>query len=151
MCGVNDLELVYLVDGARKYPGQRRWTRARFTICVACHALGFDPQGHYHLPGRERDRIRWSQVVGRGKEMPPTPCVACGLHVIRNADVLLKRVTCSPACATSLARIRNGNRGSGRPCQTCGEPITTGRADSRYCGSACRQKGYRLRAKDPHT
>lgn len=150
MCGTDGLTLVYLVDGARKYPGQRRWTATRFTICEACHALGFDPQGRYHSPGRERDRVRWSQVVGRGEQMPPAPCVNCGLHVIRNADVLLKRVTCSPACGTSLTRIRNGNRGNGQPCETCGEPITTGRADSQYCGSACRQKAYRRRAKDSH-
>lgn len=151
MCGASELELVYLVDGARKYPGQRRWTHARFTICADCYTLGFDPStGYQHPPGRERERVHWSQVVGRGEQMAPTPCVSCGTLVVRNADPLLKRVTCSPSCATSLTRIRNGGRGSGRPCESCGEPVTTGRADSRYCGSSCRQKSYRRRVKDGH-
>lgn len=80
--------------------------------------------------------------------MRPTPCAACGQPVIRNADPLLKRVTCSMACDSSLSRSRNGrqgNQGSGRPCETCGERITTGRADSRYCSPKCRQKAYRQR------
>lgn len=83
--------------------------------------------------------------------MPPTPCVACGHPVIRNSDPLLKRVTCSFACDSSLSRSRNGregNKGSGQPCETCDEQITTGRADSRYCSSACRQKAYRSRVSN---
>lgn len=147
LCGESKLDVAYLVDGARKYPGQRRWSRLRFLLCRGCYEFGVDIEtGRQRAAGtRELDRTRWDWVVGRGEEMPPAPCVACGQMVIRNADPLLKRVTCSQSCSVSLTRSRNGNQGSGQPCEACGEQITTGRADSRYCGSACRQKAYRQR------
>jgi hypothetical protein len=146
MCSEPFTEPAYVVDGAIKYPGMRRGTPARLLICHACHALGFNAETGYPRPDRRmRDRIWWNEVAGRGEEMPPTPCVACGRMVIRNADPLLKRVTCSAACSTSLTRIRNGNKGSGEPCEVCGTAITTGRADSRTCSPACRQKAYRRR------
>lgn len=148
MCGAEDLEAVYLVDGGIKYPRQRRHYPTRFNICGDCYAAGFTENGYMYYPGRERDRVQWHRVVGRGDLMPAAPCEHCGQLVIRNADPLLKRVTCSPSCLTSLTRSRNGNKGSGQPCETCGEPITTGRADSRYCGSACRQKAYRRRTSN---
>lgn len=148
-CGTAGLAVGYLVDGARKYPGGRRWTRTRLLICTGCYTAGFDPGAGYEIPtARERPRIRWYRLAGRGALMDPAPCAACGQPVIRNSDPLLKRVTCSLACDSSLSRSRNGregNRGSGRPCETCSEPIMTGRADSRYCGPACRQKAYRKR------
>lgn len=146
MCGAGDLDEVYLVDGARKYPKQRRFWRERLNICGGCYAAGFDPDTGGQLPaGRQKERVYWTQVAGRGELMPPAPCGNCGVHVIRNSDPLLKHVTCSPACLTSLTRSRNGNRGSEQPCETCGEKITTGRADSRYCSPKCRQKAYRQR------
>lgn len=58
-------------------------------------------------------------------------------------EKLLAGVTCSRACRTSLTRIRNDGRGSGRPCGARGTRITAGRADSQYCGPPCRQKAYR--------
>lgn len=70
------------------------------SICSDCYTAGFDPGTGRPLPGR-------------GALMSPTPCAACGLSVVRNADPLLKRVTCSPSCATSLTRSRNGE-GRGR-------------------------------------
>lgn len=144
LCGAEDLEVVYVAEGGIKYPRQRSWTRERINVCAACHDLGPTPMSEWHT-----SRVRWYKVTGRGEVMEPTPCAACGLHVIRNADPLLQRVTCSHACTTSLTRIRNGNQGSGQPCETCGEQVTTGRADSRYCGSACRQKAYRQRGRVP--
>lgn len=144
LCGATDLEVVFLVEGSIKYPRQRRWHPERFTICPDCHGRGPTPASEWYT-----NHVRWTLMPGRGEQMEPTPCAVCGIHVIRNADPLLKRVTCSHACTTSLTRIRNGNKGSGRPCESCGEPITTGRADSRYCGSACRQKAYRRRAAAP--
>lgn len=148
-CGTPGLEVGYLTDAARQYPGGRRWTRTRLLICSDCYEAGFDPETGYEVPSaRERRRIRWYRLAGRGDLMPATPCANCGQSVIRNSDPLLKRVSCSLACDSSLSRSRNGklgNQGSGQPCETCGEPITTGRADSRYCGSACRQKAYRQR------
>ncbi|MFD4795271.1 hypothetical protein [Streptomyces anulatus] len=65
--------------------------------------------------------------------------------MVRGAEVLMRGVTCSAACRTSLTRRRNGGWGSGRP---CGTPVTTGRADSAYYDAACRQKAYRRRATD---
>lgn len=141
----------YLVDGATKYG--RKWWRAQLLICQPCYTRGGpDPEtGFTRSPAlREAPRYRWSYLVGRGKPMAPAPCAACGQMVVRASDPLLKRVTCSHSCSTSLTRTRNGGKGSGQPCETCGTPITTGRADSRYCGSACRQKAYRRRTRDRH-
>lgn len=141
----------YLVDGATKHG--RKWWRAQLLICEACYTRGGpDPETGLTRAAslREAPRRRWSYLVGRGEQMPPAPCAACGQMVVRASDPLLKRVTCSRACSTSLTRSRNGGKGSGQPCETCGKQITTGRADSRYCGSACRQKAYRRRARDGH-
>lgn len=134
-----DGQPAYLTQGARW--ARRRWWAAKLAICRGCHTdrRGYWNQDHKTLP------VYWTDLVGRGKEMPPTPCVACGLLVVRNADPGLKRVTCSQSCSTSLTRSRNGNQGSGSGCETCGKPITTGRADSRYCSGRCRQKAYRQR------
>jgi hypothetical protein len=138
----------YLVDGARKHG--RRWSGAQLLICGPCYHRGApDPDtGIFPPPAtREGKRVYWRQLVGRGELLPPTPCAACGREVVRNGDPLLKRVTCSRACSTSLTRSRNGGKGSGRPCAECGDPLDTGRADVRYCGSACRQRAYRRRRK----
>lgn len=148
LCGESKLDVPpYLVDGARKYPGQRRWTPGRLLLCRGCYEFGVDVETGLdrHANTREFEDARWYKIAGRGEPMPPTPCVACGQVVIRNSDPLLKRVTCSAACSVSLTRIRNGNQGSGQPCEICGTAITTGRADSRTCSAACRQKAYRQR------
>ncbi|RKS10032.1 hypothetical protein DFP74_5778 [Nocardiopsis sp. Huas11] len=136
----------YLVDGALKH--RRRWTAELLLICGPCYTRGApDPEtGLLPAPAhRETPRVQWHGLVGRGEKLPPTPCAACGMVVVRNDDPLLKRVTCSRACSTSLTRSRNGGKGSGKPCQVCEEPVTTGRADSLYCSPACRQKAYRQR------
>jgi hypothetical protein len=135
----------YLVSGARKFG--RTWQGTRFLVCDTCYSLGGPrPDGLSRAATlRETPKARWDALVGHGEQMPPTPCEACGAAVVRNRDPRLKRITCSDACAVSLTRTRNGNQGSGQPCETCGQTITTGRADSRYCGSACRQKAYRRR------
>ncbi|GHF57757.1 hypothetical protein GCM10018783_28920 [Streptomyces griseosporeus] len=129
----------YLMQGAQW--GRRRWGRALLLICRDCHdnRRGYCNDDHKALP------VRWTGLVGRGKPMPATLCTACGLQVVRNGDPLLRRVTCSPSCSTSLTRSRNGGKGSGAPCETCGEQIVTGRADSRYCSPRCRQKAFRQR------
>ncbi|GHA64064.1 hypothetical protein GCM10010330_16110 [Streptomyces tendae] len=134
----------HLVQGARWI--RRRWWRTPLQICTDCYT---DQRGYWNNDHRTLP-VKWLGLVGRGAPMPPTPCVSCGQPVIRNSDPLLKRVTCSQSCSVSLTRSRNGGKGSGQPCETCGEPITTGRADSRYCKPACRQKAYRRRARDPH-
>jgi len=151
MCSEPITGPAYLVDGARKYG--RRWTAARLTICSPCYARGGpDPDTGLSRPDtlRTSPRCRWFTLAGRGELLPPIPCTVCGRMVVRNGDPLLKRVTCSHSCATALTRTRNGGKGSGKPCETCGQPVTTGRSDSRYCGSACRQKAYRRRATDSH-
>ncbi|MEH0627903.1 hypothetical protein [Streptomyces stelliscabiei] len=140
----------YVVDGASKH--RRTWWRAQLLICQSCYDRGIDPETGLTLgyAAQRTARHQWINLVGRGKRLLPSPCAACGQLVVRNGDPLLKRVTCSRSCSTSLTRSRNGGKGSGQPCETCGEPIATGRADSRYCGSACRQKAYRRRARDRH-
>ncbi|MFD8823867.1 hypothetical protein ACFV1C_16085 [Streptomyces sp. NPDC059605] len=138
----------YLVDGARR---QGRRSRAlRFLICEACYERGCpDPETGLtrEVSARRTKRAEWWSLAGRGEALPPQECVAgCGLVVVRGAETLMKGVTCSRACRTSLTRKRNGGQGSGRPCGACGKPVTAGRADSAYCGGRCRQKAYRRRA-----
>ncbi|MFH9201773.1 hypothetical protein ACH4KO_37685 [Streptomyces anulatus] len=139
----------YLVDGVRH--GSRRGT-TRFTrllICDACYERGRpDPDTGLTraASARRTGTVEWWGLAGRGTVLPPQACAAgCGLVVVRGAEVLMRGVTCSRACRTSLTRRRNGGRGSGRPCGACGTPVTAGRADSAYCGAACRQKAYRRR------
>lgn len=150
MCDTDIKGPGYLVDGSTKYG--RQWSRALLLICQPCYDRGIDPETGLTRNGATRETARhsWFCLAGRGKRLAPTPCAACGRMVIRNAEPLLKRVTCSRACSTSLTRSRNGGKGSGLPCETCGEPVTSGRADSRYCGSACRQKAYRRRVTNSH-
>lgn len=137
----------YLVNATR-WKGRRRWG-TRELICEADYmrgAIGADGRIAGTDADRTGDHFEWHPwPTGRGELLPPTPCEACGVVIVRHGDPLLKRITCSASCLTSLTRSRNGNKGSGNPCETCGEPITTGRADSRYCGPACRQKSYRRR------
>ncbi|MEV7892390.1 hypothetical protein ACWD3I_24905 [Streptomyces sp. NPDC002817] len=138
---------VYLVVGAVRRG--RRWVGGRLLICAGCYGRGGpDPVTGLSRPGaaRRTATARWTELAGRGEVMAPTPCVNCSLLVVRRAEKLLAGVTCSRACRTSLTRIRHGGRGSGRPCGACGKAVTAGRADSAYCGRACRQKAYRRRA-----
>ncbi|MFB7482682.1 hypothetical protein ACFUEM_30750 [Streptomyces anulatus] len=143
----------YLVDGVRH--GRRRRGTTRFTrllICETCYERGSpDPHTGRTRPAstRRTKTAEWWGLAGRGPALPPQPCLAgCGLTVVRGAEVLMRGVTCSAACRTSLTRSRNGGCGSGRPCGACGTPVTTGRADSAYCDAACRQKAYRRRTAD---
>lgn len=135
----------YLVFGSLRH-GRRR-DFARFLICEPCYVKGApDPSGLSRPDDARRTKNAWwVDLVGRGAVLPSGPCVACGLVVVRRAERLLKGVTCSRACRTSLTRIRSGGKGSGRPCGHCGRTVTAGRADSVYCGSPCRQKAYRGR------
>lgn len=137
----------YLVGGTARHG--RRWVASHLLICGRCYNKGCpDPVTGLSRPSatRQTKTARWMELTGRGAVLPPTPCVACGLVVVRRAEKLLKGVTCSRACRTSLTRIRNGGVGSGRPCGACGRAVTAGRADSAYCGPPCRQKAYRRRA-----
>jgi hypothetical protein len=137
----------YLVVGAVRRG--RQWVGGRLLICASCYGKGApDPVTGLSRPdtARRTATARWVELAGRGEVLPPTPCVACSLLVVRRAEKLLAGVTCSRACRTSLTRIRNGGKGSGRPCGACGALVTAGRADSSYCGPPCRQKAYRRRA-----
>ncbi|MFJ9891611.1 hypothetical protein ACIQRW_38000 [Streptomyces sp. NPDC091287] len=143
----------YLVDGAR-LGGRRRGT-TRFTrllICDACYERGrpdADTGRTRAGSARRTETTEWWGLAGRGAALPPQACIAgCGLAVVRGAGRLMRGVTCSRACRTTLTRRRNGGRGSGRLCGACGTPVTAGRADSAYCDAACRQKAYRRRAAD---
>ncbi|MFC8408544.1 hypothetical protein ACFUG9_34015 [Streptomyces griseoincarnatus] len=156
MCGDPFNGPAYLVNATR-WKGRRRWG-TRELICEADYLRGRPDPETNTVPldvDRTGDHFQWHpRPTGRGDLLPPTPCEGCGLLVVRHGDPLLKRVTCSASCLTSLSDSRNaarGNKGSGKPCETCDQPITTGRADSRYCKPACRQKAYRRRtAARPH-
>lgn len=74
-------------------------------------------------------------------------CVTCGWSVILKEDSRRRVPTCSTAC-----RAKHYNQAAVRPpkrqeCAGCGDPFE-GRADARYCSSACRQRAYRLRTAD---
>ncbi|MFF9153836.1 hypothetical protein ACF1AB_16585 [Streptomyces sp. NPDC014846] len=151
MCDTGITGPGFLVEAARSR-GNSRW-KVRALLCEPCYRRGFtvteDGQTlHAGDAARTNGRFQWLTLVGRGAEQPAEPCAACGQMVVRASDPLLKRVTCSQSCSVSLTRSRNGNQGSGKPCEVCAETITTGRADSRYCSSRCRQKAYRQR--QPH-
>lgn len=138
----------FLVEAARS-KGGRRWA-VRALLCEPCYRSGFTTTEDgrtlsAEATTRQRPRFEWTQLVGRGTEMPAEPCASCARLVVRASDPLLKRVTCSQSCNTSLSRSRNGNQGADRPCPECGDRIDTGRADSRYCSNACRQRAYRRR------
>lgn len=130
----------YLVNGARWR--RRSWRGARFLVCPPCWR---EDRGHWNVDHRTLPVMHLG-LVGRSRiELPPAPCAACGQLVIRAADPLLKRVTCSVSCSASLSRSRNARERSSRPCATCTAPITVGRADTRHCSPACRQRSYRNR------
>lgn len=140
----------YVVDGSWRR-GRRR-KPARFLVCEACYERGApDPATSLTLPAstRRTATVEWWDLAGRGTPLPPQDCIAgCGLTVVRGAEPLMRGVTCSRACRTSLTRKRHGGHGSGQPCGACGEAVTAGRADSAYCDAACRQKAYRRRKAD---
>ncbi|MFJ1744584.1 hypothetical protein ACIOG4_38855 [Streptomyces microflavus] len=140
----------YVVDGSRRRGRRRR--PARFLVCKPCYERGApDPETGLTRAAstRQTAAAQWWDLAGRGPALPPQPCIAgCGLTVVRGAEPLMLGVTCSRACRTSLTRKRHGGQGSGLPCGACGEPVTTGRADSAYCNAACRQKAYRRRKTD---
>lgn len=147
MCDAEFTGPAFLVEGARS-KGRRRWG-VRELICEPCYRLGWTTVDGKPVSAaaavRQRDHFEWRSLAGRGPEQPAAPCAACGRLVVRGADPLLKRVTCSHSCSTSLTRRRNGNQGTDRPCPECGDRIDTGRTDSRYCSNACRQRAYRKR------
>lgn len=147
MCDTPITGPAFLVEASRSQ-GRRRW-KVRALLCEPCYRLGWPTIDGRSVSAaattRQRSRFEWFALVGRGAEQAPAPCAACGRLIVRGADPLLKRVTCSHSCSTSLTRSRNGNKGTDRPCPECGDPIVTGRADSRYCSNACRQRAYRKR------
>lgn len=142
MCSQTFHGPAYMVDGARKHG--RSWTRTTLLICPPCYAK--PPLEH------EASRIRWHWLhAATGEPLPPAPCLNCGRVIIRGANNRLQRITCSKVCSTALTRVSTGNAGSSQPCAGCGTAITTGRSDSKFCGSPCRQRAYRQRqATDRH-
>ncbi|MFF4839266.1 hypothetical protein ACFY2G_04285 [Streptomyces collinus] len=151
VCPMCDGEITgpaFLVDAARS-KGRSHW-KVRALLCEPCYRRGWTatPDGRTVTAGdaaRTNGRFQWLDLVGRGTEQPAEPCAACGQMVVRASDPLLKRVTCSQSCSVSLTRKRNGNQGTDQGCAECGDRIDTGRADSRYCSGACRQRAYRKR------
>ncbi|MFJ3877132.1 hypothetical protein ACIPW5_06705 [Streptomyces sp. NPDC090077] len=149
MCEQPLLPVGFLVSGAVRVD-RWAWQGDWLVICEACYLAGApDPVTGLPRPAAARSTATasWSgDLVGRGEVMAPTPCAACGQVLVRRAEPLLEHVVCSPACRTSLTRTRNGYHGSGLACEGgCGRVVTTGRADSRYCTAACRQRAYRRR------
>jgi hypothetical protein len=87
-------------------------------------------------------------------------CFDCGsefswrLHLVRIprhfCDACLrKRALAATARWREQQRRERARSLAGRTCDGCNKPMPEGRADRNYCSSACRQKAYRARKKDP--
>jgi hypothetical protein len=75
------------------------------------------------------------------------PCEGCG-RIVNEARWRPRRF-CSRICEDGYyaeqRRARRAEARAGRRCDVCAELLDAGRADARYCSSACRQKAYRRR------
>lgn len=118
-----------------------------------------DPDVRRYLDERERkpcDCGRELQTIWDGWYATRLPdmvdgqtyslCPVCSRHLGRTN--YWPAPYCSPECRREL---RNSSRRLERQehkCETCRQPFTPPRADSRYCSPACRQKAYRQRATE---
>jgi hypothetical protein len=79
----------------------------------------------------------------------PKPCVNCERPVIikQRANPPKNHILCGQECTRAFynAWARRKRQLSQRPCTTCGELFDPARSDAKYCGSACRQRAYRMR------
>lgn len=132
----------YLVTGIRMKHGHH-W-KVRELICGSCYRRGITRPPHAH----QVNGFQWFKLVGRGAELSPTPCASCGRLVVRNAETLLRWVTCSHTCLTRISSHRDGDSEGSRSCRSCGKPLTTGRCDALYCSAKCRVRAHR-RKKAP--
>ena len=124
---------------AQVYRRARRGTASSHeTVCLDCLPphLGATP----HADGRPL------AFAPSPRAAEAVDCVACGLPVILSVDARRKVDTCSDRCRTAYYtdRARRDSAPVTHRCKGCGEAMT-GRADRRYCSSACRQRAYRQR------
>lgn len=111
----------------------------REPVCLGC--LRPDSAAAQSPDGRVR-----AHLVGWGAlDADPQPCATCGLPILVAPDKRRQVVTCSDLCrarhySTRARRVTP----TAHVCSGCGETMT-GRADRRFCSSACRQRAYRRR------
>lgn len=120
--------------------GRRRWARWQ-PVCLSCLE---GRAGNLSSPD-ERVQVFANRS---GLEVEPAPCAHCGLPVHLTPDARRKVPTCSDLCRSRhLGRARTPVEPAVTPtCEGCGDDMT-GRADRRYCSSACRQRAYRRRTR----
>ncbi len=120
-------------------PGLRKLTKKPGGIEALANAAGLSPQ-HVRdmLTGRKQGRrgararmIRAGADAVRGRRGEPVPPRGPGFKDTPSADLA--------ALAAFVADVM------GRVCRGCGVPLTTKRADARYCGKGCKSRAERVR------
>jgi hypothetical protein len=117
---------------------RRRTVSSREPVCLDCLPAG--------IGGTPTADGRPLAFAPSPRATEPVECVTCGLPVILSVDARRKIDTCSDRCRTRYYsdRARHDHAPATHRCEGCGE-MMTGRADRRYCSSACRQRAYRQR------
>lgn len=106
-------------------------------ICSGC----WQPGPSYRLGEHV---LVWG-LYGLGAERSGA-CAGCGRRVVRNDDPRLVHHTCSNACSVKASKTATNGSPAVTRCECCGAEMA-GRADRRFCSSACRQRDYRARRK----
>ena len=142
-----DLEAGEPAYRMRRYVGNGLlggWRFAMQTMCRTCADIPWPPAPSL------RQLLRGPQGPYVLSEWE---CAQCQRPLYLPRDRTWRRHPfCSGGCAREFYAAAQRNKraerrpsGQRRNCATCGAPVTTGRADSRFCSSACRQKAYRKR------
>lgn len=122
--------------------GHQRWATWE-PVCMDC--IPRDETGRPLAYAEGRDTRRSIFVDARALDGDPQPCASCGLPIRVAPDKRRKIVTCSDACRSRYYSARADRvTPTAHVCSGCGETMT-GRADRRFCSSACRQRAYRRR------
>ena len=78
-----------------------------------------------------------------------THCEQCGRGLLLNPRYGRSHAFCCDRCGWQYQNDRQKRKRAQKRaalrCVACGDPLTAGRSDARYCGGACRQRAYRQR------
>lgn len=94
----------------------------------------------------ENDRGRWLPPSTRGQGTADS--VTPSSPSIRSQASRNGCLQGAPPTRAAAAESRNGQV---RVCRVCQRSLQAHRADASYCSSACRQRAYRIRSREPNT